>query len=64
MGFGIAFAVMMVGAIASAWCAIERNRNAAGWALAGALLPLISFLILVASQPLPMRTAADTNPGY
>jgi Na+/proline symporter len=62
MGFGIVFAVMIVGAIASAWCAIEKNRNALGWALAGAVLPLISFLILLTSEPL--RTAADTNPGY
>jgi cytochrome c oxidase subunit IV len=62
MEFGIVFAVMMAGAVASAWLAIAKNRNALGWAFVGAVLPLISFITLLVAPALP--TAADTHPGY
>jgi hypothetical protein len=50
----IAF-VMIVGAIVSGAIAASRNRNVIGWGIAGACLPLISALILIASPALPSQ---------
>lgn len=52
---GIVILVMLVGATISAIIAANKNRSALGWAVVGAMFPLISALIVanVAALPSP-----------
>jgi hypothetical protein len=45
--------ICFFGALISAAIAVSKNRNGIGWLVAGALLPLISVVILLSLEPLP-----------
>lgn len=45
--------ICILGGFIAAVIAAAKNRNAIGWGLMGALLPLIAVLILIASPAIP-----------
>lgn len=52
MNGGIIVLFMIIGAVASAVIASNKNRNPGGWAVLGALFPLISILIVASLETL------------
>ena len=48
---GIYFVIMAIGAVVSAMIASGKGRSALGWGVVGALVPLISFIIILALEP-------------
>lgn len=44
---------MCLGAVTSAAIASFKNRSVGGWAVAGALVPLIAVIVLLASETRP-----------
>jgi len=48
---GIMLVVMAIGALASGLIASSKNRSFGGWALCGALVPLISLIIVLTLEP-------------
>jgi hypothetical protein len=50
---GVIALVMIVGAVVSAAIASGKNRSVAGWAVFGALFPLISAVFVATLPPEP-----------
>ena len=52
---GIVIVVMICGAFVAATLAAAKNRNVVGWAVLGALLPLIAAIIVgsLPAEPAP-----------
>ncbi|MFG1319860.1 zinc ribbon domain-containing protein [Xanthobacter autotrophicus] len=60
-------AIMLIGAILNGLLASSRGRSVPGWAVFGALFPLISLLILVLLRDLKAEEASNarkTNDDY
>ena len=57
---GVFVFVMILGAVVSGAIASGKNRSVAGWALLGALMPLIAAVIVGA---IPAEPAPPQNPG-
>lgn len=60
---GIVILVMLVGATISAIIAANKNRSALGWAVVGAMFPLISALIVANVAALPSPSEAMRPPS-
>jgi ribose/xylose/arabinose/galactoside ABC-type transport system permease subunit len=54
---GLVFVVMSLGAAITASIAAEKNRSIAGWAVIGALMPLIAAVIIGSQPALPKPSA-------
>jgi hypothetical protein len=57
---GAVFFVMFLGAVVSGLIASGKNRSVAGWAVLGALMPLIAAVIVGA---IPAEPARPPEPG-
>lgn len=56
--------IMAVGALISGLIASSKNRTAAGWAVIGFFVPLLSMIILLCLSPLPPAAPAEPQlPG-
>ncbi|MBA3463879.1 MAG: hypothetical protein H0T46_28235 [Deltaproteobacteria bacterium] len=60
MNPGIALVIMLIGAVISATIASGKNRSVGGWAVLGALMPLIAAVLV---SCLPAEPKAKESGG-
>jgi hypothetical protein len=53
--------ICALGALISSLIALGKNRNPIGWLVVGALIPLISVIILLALEPVPVHGQRPEN---